>query len=305
MAVLGGSPASLLRRPLARNDNAWECWVGSLPANLAPRPLGWLLAVLVATLAAAVWYLLGDGDTLGTIRRSGVIRVGYAVEAPYAFVAADGRVTGEGPETARVVAGQLGWRIEWVQTDFDALIPDLLDDRFDMVTAGLFVTPEREQLVRFVLPELQVGGGLLVRQGNPEGLRSIADLKRSTRPKGAAITGSVEALQLADLGDRLVLVPDARSGAAVVKTGLAAALALSWPTVRRMAAGHPGLEAVRDAQHSAGFLVAAAFRPQDHTLALTWRRAQTQVLGSEAHLRAIAPFGFQASDVPAASPIGR
>lgn len=279
--------------------------MGRLPAKLPHGALGWVLAALVAVGAAVLWYWLDDGGTLGSIRRSGVIRVGYAVEAPYAFVATDGRVTGEGPETARLVASRLGWRVEWVQTDFDALIPDLLDERFDMIAAGLFVTPERERVVRFARPELEVEGGLLVRRGSPDELRSVADLRRGTGHRVAAIAGSVEALQFAALGERLVLVPDARSGAAAVETGLVAALALSWPTVRRLAAAHPALEAQRDARHLPRFPVAAAFRPSDEALARTWRQAQTQVLGTGAHLRAIAPFGFEASDVPAAGPIGR
>lgn len=274
--------------------------MGSSPPALRRHAASWVLAVAAALAAGAAWLWLSEGGTLATIRRTGVVRVGYAVEAPYAFVGPGRRITGEGPETARLVAGRLGWRIEWVQTDFDALIPDLLDERFDLVAAGLFVTPERERLVRFATPELQVPGGLLVRRGNPQGIRTYADLSRPA-VKAAAIAGSVEALQLARLQASVVTVPDARSGVAAVESGLVAALALSWPSVRGMAAGQPGLEAVHDAQGQAGFLVAAAFRPEDEALARAWSEAQAHVLGSPAHLRAIAPFGFGAADLPPAS----
>lgn len=258
-----------------------------------------LWVVLPLVLALSAWLFWGRGDALQRIRHAGVVRVGYAVEAPYAFLAAGGRITGESAETARLVAARLGWRIEWVQTTFDALIPELLDGRFDLVAAGMFVTPQRQRLVRFALPELQVGPGLLVRRGNPKALHGPDDLKARPGARAAALAGSVEELRLRELGVPAVLsVPDAHAGAAAVDSGLVDALVLSLPTVRAMADGNPHLEAVRAAGWEPTGFVANAFRPDDPALLAAWNRALAQVLASRQRLEAIAAFGFTSQDVP-------
>ena len=103
--------------------------------------------------------------TLERIRRTGVVRVGYAAEVPFAFRAADGRVTGEGPEIARVVLRRLGNpEIEWVQTEFGSLIPDLIAGRFDLIAAGMFITPERARDIAFSSPTYTARAALLVRR---------------------------------------------------------------------------------------------------------------------------------------------
>lgn len=260
----------------------------------------WLLAasVLLAGLSALFWWTARP-DALGRIRERGFVRIGYAVEAPYAFVTPGGRVSGESAETARLVASRLGWKTRWVQTDFDELIPDLLDGRFDMVAAGLFVTPERARLVRFAAPKLRVRPGLLVPRGNPAGLRSMAQLKELARLRVAVLGGSEEERRLRALGvPHLVTVPDARAGATAVETGAVDVLALSLPTVRTMAGQNHRLQAIAATDPDGVHLVAAAFRPGDRDLVAAWNRAQAQVLGTAEHLREIAAFGFQASDVP-------
>ncbi|HWI81534.1 transporter substrate-binding domain-containing protein [Ramlibacter sp.] len=245
-----------------------------------------------------MWLLKQRDGARAASRVPGAIRVGYAVETPYAFVDRAGRVSGADPETARLVASRLGWTIEWVQTEFVDLISDLQDGRFDVIAAGMFVTPQRERQLRFAAPHLHVGPGLLVPAGNPKALKGYADL-RSPGVKVAVLAGSVEERRLrTDRPEPLLSLPDARAGAAAVQTGLVDALALSLPTVRSMARGLAGLEAVRAADGSPA-PVAAAFRPADTGLLAAWSKAQAGVVGSEAHLRAIAPFGFEAEDVPA------
>lgn len=110
-------------------------------------------------------------DTLARVRREGAIRIGYAVEAPYAFVTPGGQVTGVDPELARLVASQLGLgSVRFRQTRFGGLLDDLDAGLVDAVAAGLFITPERQRRVRFTTPTAEVRASLLVRAGNPLGL---------------------------------------------------------------------------------------------------------------------------------------
>ncbi|MGE3376542.1 MAG: ectoine/hydroxyectoine ABC transporter substrate-binding protein EhuB [Vicinamibacteria bacterium] len=268
------------------------------------------LVGLLGAVAVALATLLPSAPALERIRETGVLRIGYAVEAPYAFIGSDGLVTGESPELAKLVARQMGvQRIEWILTTFDALIPDLREGRFDVVASGLFVTPEREALVAFAEPSLAVRAGLLVRKDNPQRLFDYRDAIADPAARIAVVAGSVEEHRLRARGlppTRTLLVPDAITGCRAVESGAADALALSRPTTRLMARQFPGLEsmAVVGSEAPGGpeaeFQVAAAFSRSRPALRKAWNAAQARVVGGPEHLRAIAPFGFEAADLPAA-----
>ncbi len=249
--------------------------------------------------------LAHEDDSLERVTGAGVLRVGYTVEAPYAWVQADGRVTGESPETAREVARQLGIaRVEFVQVPFAELIPSLLDQRFDVIGAGLFVTEERRRRVRFAAPTLRVRPGLLVPAGNPKALTSSVDLLRRADLRVAVIQGAVEEARLLALGlppDRLLGLPDAQAGLAAVAAGAADALALSLPTLRWMSLRVPGsFEVLVDtasaqtggAEDRVGF----AFRPQDAALQAAWDRAQARWTAGDEYRRLVERFGFTEDD---------
>lgn len=258
--------------------------------------------VAAAAVAAggALWWLETPQDSLRTITRLGRVRVGYAIESPFAFVDRSGRLAGEGPETARLAARLLQWETEFVQTRFDALISDLRDGRFDLVAASLFITPDRERLVRFARPELRVAAGLLLGKGADHEPGSYDELVRSSRLRTGVVAGTVEEAALQGIRGRgLVVVPDAHAGATAVETGLIDALAVSYPTARTLAAPRQALHAVRMSGKEGGSLVAAAFRPGDRRLAATWNVALGKVLGSDEHRQLLLALGFDpALDVP-------
>jgi polar amino acid transport system substrate-binding protein len=195
---------------------------------------------------------------------------------------------------------------EWVQTDFDRLIPELLSHRFDLVAGGMFVTPERSRLVRMTRPTLRVLPGLLVQTAADKPPHSYAEAAATPGYRVAVVEGGVEGEQLRRLGlseDRWVPVPDARTGAAAVLLGRADALALSWPAVRQTAAGLGGLlralPAGDPAQPVGGAgLVAMQFRPADEALATAWDQALGRLVGGAAHLQLLRAQGLSADDLP-------
>lgn len=231
--------------------------------------------------------------------RQGLLRIGYAVERPYAFVDGE-RVTGACAETARLIAARMSVHLEWVQTHFDALIPDLQDRRFDVICAGMFITPERAALVRFAPPELIIAAGLLVRHDAPHPPRDYSDLSGVPARRTATLAGSVEERMLRVRGvEGILSVPDPLVGAKAVQTGVVDALALSWPSVRQLAQRDPALKAIR-VENGSSHLVAAAFRRSDTALLNAWSEAEAATLRTPAHLQAISTFGFEPADVPSA-----
>ena len=77
-------------------------------------------------------------STLERARANGVLRVGFANEAPWGFMKADGTLTGKSPEILKALAPKLGVKeIEGVFVEFGSLIPGLQANRFDVVATAL------------------------------------------------------------------------------------------------------------------------------------------------------------------------
>lgn len=177
----------------------------------------------------AWWRWLNRDDSLARTRQAGVLRVGYALEAPYALLDPMGQPTGESPEVARTVARRLGLRTVWILTSFDHLIPDLLAERFDLIAAGMFITPERASQVRFTRPTLRVRPGWLTLSSRPLSL-DYGAVQPSASFRIAVLQGSAEEAlfhqrQAPQAG--LLSVPDARSGQTAVLLGQASYLGSS------------------------------------------------------------------------------
>lgn len=271
-----------------------------------PRLL--MLLLSAALLLALAWLALGrePDRSLESLRERGVLRVGYAVEAPYALVGPGAEVTGESPETARRIAARLGLnRIEWVQVPFGELIPSLNERRFDMIAAGLFVTPERAAKLRYADPSVRVLPGWLVRKGNPKGLSSYRAAAGRRDVMIAVLEGSVEQQRLGELGlpkTLMLAVPDAQAGRSALAKGAADGLALSLPTTRWIAHSSPeAFDALPDLGPESPVTradwVAFAFHREDLGLQQAWNQAQRGWIGSAEHARLVRRFGFARDDL--------
>jgi polar amino acid transport system substrate-binding protein len=120
------------------------------------------------------------GTTLERARAEGAIRIGISGERPYSYADADGRVTGAQPEVARAVLGRIGVSgLDAVQAPFHELLQRLRDGQFDLVAAGMTVTPERCRDVAFTRPDFVAFPAFLVREGNPQEIESFRDVARS------------------------------------------------------------------------------------------------------------------------------
>ncbi|BDV42995.1 ectoine/hydroxyectoine ABC transporter substrate-binding protein EhuB [Geotalea uraniireducens] len=268
------------------------------------RIIGAVLVFAAICTVAVVAVSCTRDRSLARLREAGVVRVGYAVEAPYAFVGANCQVTGEFPEAAKYLAARLGIRrVEWVQTDFDALIPDLESGRFDLIAAGMFITPQRAKRIAFSEPLLRVRQGLLVRRGNPRQLHAYRDVLTRPGIRIAVLAGSFEETLLRQMKvpeRQIVSVPDALTGRLAVESGVADGLALSQPTLRwmvdRAASGRTALaepfEQPTPAQMKGSSYCAFGFRKEDHQLLDAWNKALHPFVDSPEHLALLSRFGF-------------
>ena len=262
----------------------------------------------------------GDGDlpALEQLRRRGVARVGFANEAPYAYLdPATGRLTGEAPEVARAVLAELGVeRVEGVLTEFGALIPGLQAGRFDLIAAGMYITPARCREVAFSNPTYAIGEALIVRAGNPERLHAYEDLARHPRATLAVVTGAIQrgyALAAGVPEARIAVFGDAPSALAAVASGRADAYAGTSLTVAdllakagdaRLARAEPFRDPIVDGAPARGH-GAFVFRKRDTGLRRAFDLVLADYLGTPAHAAAVAPFGFAREHLPGAATAAR
>ncbi|MFK4443010.1 polar amino acid transport system substrate-binding protein [Caballeronia udeis] len=271
------------------------------------RVSGMLGALSIAAAAGLVAHAAAANaeTTLQRIQRTGEVRIGYANESPFAYTTPDGTVTGESPEIAKKVFAKLGVKkVDAVLTEWGSLIPGLRAGRFDVIAAGMYVTPERCKQVAFANPQYQIQDTLLTLKGNPKNLQSYADVGKNPDTKLAVMAGSVELGYARNSGvkdGQLLQVPDTTAQLQAVRAGRADAAAGTELTMKGLAAkAGPTVEAIPkftdDPKHT-GY-GALAFRPDDTDLRDAVNQQLKAWLGTPDHLKTVAPFGFDKSNLP-------
>lgn len=262
-----------------------------------------LLSVLVLGVSAA----LAQG-ALERAREQGFVRVGFANEVPYAYANPDGTLTGEAVEVARAVFERLGIpEMDGVLTEFGSLIPGLQARRFDVITAGMYVTPTRCEQVLFADPEYSIGEGLVVEEGNPQNLRSYEDIAADPEVRVGTGAGWLEFDYMLAVGvseDQIVTYPDAPSGMAGLQSDRIDAFTGTSLTMREIAEQTSGVEFVEDFEQpvidgeSIRSYGAAAFRMGDEDFRDAFN-AELQGLKDSGELaEIIGEFGFGQTELP-------
>lgn len=184
------------------------------------------LALSVASCASPA----GSGGTLAEIKSSGVARVGFANEAPFAYSTSDGQLAGFMPAAMTTVFSGMGdIKLEGVLAEFSGLIPGVQAGRFDLVGAGLYINPERCQQALPSNPVYTAAEGMAVKTGNPLGIASYADLV-SKGARFGTVTGSINLTYATDAGFKeadVVLFPDVPSALAALEAGRVDAVGMS------------------------------------------------------------------------------
>lgn len=153
--------------------------------------------VLAATLAVATLALAGcgggpdkagtgaedqkDGTSLASIKKDGVITVGTeGTYKPFTFhEGGSGDLTGYDVEVMEAVADELGVKVEFQETQWDAIFAGLNAGRFDAIANQVSITPEREKDYAFSTPYTVSPGVIVVPKDNDD-ISSFADLKGRT-----------------------------------------------------------------------------------------------------------------------------
>ena len=138
----------------------------SAPEAPAPAPE----AAVTSGVDAAAEAALPDA-----IRDAGVIRAAAGIPYP-PFILLDGEEqSGLDPDLARALGEKLGVEIKISHQAFETVIPSLQAKKFDIIMSGMNDTVEREGTLNFI-EEIYAGFSIVVKQGNPEGIKTLEDL---------------------------------------------------------------------------------------------------------------------------------
>lgn len=248
-----------------------------------------------------------SGEHLEALRRQGFVRVGIANEPPYTAVTADGKVSGAAPDVARAIFKRLGiGDLVASVSEYGAMIPGLQAKRFDAVTAGLFMKPERCAAVAYSQPVLCDAEALAVKKGNPLGFKSFEDIAANDNAKvGVPGGGTEEKLALAAgvPRERAIVVPDGQSGIKMLQDGRIDAYALPILAINALfdKADDPSLELVAPLENTRISCDGAAFRKQDTALRDAFDVELAKLKESGEFARIIEPYGFSAKAAMATS----
>ena len=245
-------------------------------------------------------------SALEKAREAGFIRIGFANEAPYGYATPDGKLTGEAPEVAKAVLAKMGINeVDGVLTEFGSLIPGLKAGRFDMIAAGMFITPARCQEVAFSEPSYGIGQAFLVKTGNPASIADYATIAGNEDLKLAVMAGAVESgyAKKAGIGmSQLVMLPDQSSLVKAVQAGRADAAALTALSIADMASKNDGVEATAPFGEVAGESVKGhggfAFRKADTDLYEAFNAELKKFIGTPEHIALVTPHGFGEGYLP-------
>ncbi|UED86096.1 ectoine/hydroxyectoine ABC transporter substrate-binding protein EhuB [Streptomyces profundus] len=245
------------------------------------------------------------GDLLERLRDSGTVKVGIANEPPFGYINDDGEPTGEAPEIAKVLFQRLGVdNVEPVPVDFSALIPGLKARTFDVVSAGMYITPERCAQVLFSDPDYQMPDSFIVPAGNPHGITRYEDIAEQglTLATGQAYAEIDYALAAGVPNSRLLILPDQVAGLDAVSQGRADAFAGTNVTVMGVVEGNSQVEATEafvpivngePAYGAGGF----AFRLSEQNLRNAFNEELHKLKESGELLEIVAPFGFTEAEM--------
>jgi len=268
------------------------------------RRLAMLAAAGLATVAVTGSALAQS--TLEKAREAGYIRVGFANEAPYGYATPDGKLTGEAPEVAKAVLAKMGIKeVDGVLTEFGSLIPGLQAGRFDIIAAGMFITPKRCEQVSFSEPSYGIGQAFLVKAGNPQSIEDYATIAGNDDLKLAVMAGAVESGYAKKAGveqAQLVVLPDQSSLVKAVQAGRADAAALTALSIADMASKNDGVESTKPFGEVAGESVKGhggfAFRKEDKELYEAFNAELKKFIGTPEHIALVTPHGFGEGYLP-------
>jgi polar amino acid transport system substrate-binding protein len=246
-----------------------------------------------------------DGaSTLEQLQEDGTVTVAFNGERPYSYEDG-GDLTGATIALDREIFGALGVdNVEGVQTEWNSLIPGLTAGRYDTVSAGMSILPERCEQALFSEPEIMYTTAFLVPEGNPDNLSDMQSAQEAG-VKLAVLSGAIEEGYSESLDIETIAVGTPQDALDAVTSGRADASALTAISLNTLAEQTDAPVEVTDSfvavidgvpQIGAG---AEAFPQGEEELRDAYNEELEKIVSDEERwLEIVGPFGFTAAERP-------
>jgi glutamate transport system substrate-binding protein len=122
-----------------------------------------------------------SGTTMAKLNKAGKLKVGVKFDQP-GFGQKNPstqKVEGFDVEIAKIIASELGVaadKVEFVESVSANREPFIVENKVDMVVATYTINDKRKELVAFAGPYYLAGQDIMVKKGNPKGIKKVADL---------------------------------------------------------------------------------------------------------------------------------
>jgi glutamate transport system substrate-binding protein len=154
-----------------------------------------LAAVMTAAaLTVAMAGCGGDdgGSTLGKAKKAKKLKVGTKFDQPGFGQKnpSSGKVEGFDVEIAKIIAAEMGIaedKIEFVEAVSANREPFIQQNKVDLVVATYTINDKRKEVISFAGPYYIAGQDIMVKKGNPKGIKTVADLNGK---RVCSVTGS-------------------------------------------------------------------------------------------------------------------
>lgn len=208
---------------------------GAMPTTLFRKLREFLRpAATVAVFGLVLVGATAHAETISErIKRGEPIRQAVANDSPFGYSGPDGKVIGIEVELVERILHDMGAKVEVTSTTFGALIPGIQAGRFDIVSDGMYIRPERCRVADFSMPDFMIGAGAFVRKGNNSiHANTMETLARDHALRFGKLTGGQEdkafavaggdTSQIANFTDRVSLTAAVKSNR--IDVGLLSAL---------------------------------------------------------------------------------
>lgn len=239
---------------------------------------------------------------LDKIKNGETIRIGFSNEVPWAYPGDNNQPLGFVNAMAIDVLEKLGTtKIEPIVTEWGSLIPGLQAGRFDIVTGGMYILPERCRNALFTEPLGTFADALLVPNGNPDDLHSFDDLrdKGLTLVTGAGYNTVKNARGVGLADDKIMQVAGPAEILQAVKAGRAAAGSGTYFTMKEFADKDDDVELADPftpplIDGYPGF----AFLPTQQAEVDAFNAVLKDYIGSDQMMETVAEYGYSKANLP-------
>lgn len=126
---------------------------------------------------------IAAASDLSEIIGRGKLMVGMDVSdiryQPFEMKDRNGQIVGFDVDLAEMMADELGVNLEIVPTNWDGIIPALIDGKFDLIISGMAISTERNKAINFSTPYYLSGKCLLINRRDAFHIKDFRDLNRN------------------------------------------------------------------------------------------------------------------------------